>query len=145
MLKVNGTNFYQLQTSSPSPFFLFGGACMFRKSPRRMTQLEVKHLEDYCQQHDIDTAEIDLTLDYYENQEYLKSLVHDVDHTFEPPPEEFMSPLQYYVAMHIYETEFEGKKPQPIVHNNLLRFSLRAMAPTGFEGSFSLRDYMKRH
>jgi len=110
-----------------------------------MTQLEVKHLEDYCRQHDIDTAEIDLAIDYYENQEYLKSLVHDVDYTFEPPPEEVMSPLQYYAAVHIYETEFEGKKPLPIERNSVQQFSLRNMAPTGFGGSFSLKEYMKHH
>ena len=118
---------------------------MFRKTPRRMTQLELQHLEDYCREHDIDVAEIDLALDYYENLEYLKSLVHDVDHTFELALEEIMSPLQYYVAVRIYETELEGKKPLPIVNNSMLRFSLRDMAPTGFEGSFSLKEYMRHH
>jgi hypothetical protein len=128
-----------------------------RKSPRRITHLEVKHLENYCRQHDIDTAEIDSAIDYYENQEYLASLVHDVtkdpikrlrqtnDHMFEPLPEEAMSPLQYYVTVRIYETAFEGRKPLPIVRNSMQQFSLRTMAPTGFEGSFSLKDYMKHH
>lgn len=122
-----------------------------------MTPLEVKHLENYCLKYDVDPAEIDTGIDYYENQEYLASLVHDVTKDpikrlrqtmvvdFEPLPEEVMSPLQYYVAVHVYETAFEGKKPLPLVRNNLLRFSLRTMASTGFEGSFSLEDYVKHH
>ena len=76
---------------------------MFRKSPRMMTPLEVKHLENYCLKHDVDPAEIDSAVDYYENQEYLASLVHDVTKDpitrlrqtmvvdFEPLPEEVMS------------------------------------------------------
>lgn len=86
------------------------------------------------------------SLSYEENIEHLKELAHDTCITkFEPSADDVFSLLKHCTAICLYEEEFEGKKPPPTVENNGLRFSLKTMAPTGYNGLaralFSLKEY----
>ena len=103
-----------------------------------MTALEQYNLRKFCRKNEIDPAEIDSRISYYENREYLEKLVAlpvKMDKLIETEEDKFQAwvhdnPLKNYAASQMYgeTTSRETGKPDTTPP----KFSLKTKAHLGF-------------
>ena len=107
-----------------------------------MTNIERRHLREFCRKHDLDSQEVDSTLTYGENREYLESLARTPERAQEKALDayeaerelaqqfiaEFIAehPLTYYLACQMYGETTSAEVGEPVT--KLKPFSLAEFA-----------------